>query len=107
MTLVTEPLRTVAVGRFSWYALEWRDRRRNARLHSTFEDEGTETLGEFDLLRYNEPWISPFMPRNELAVEIANGADNRFDTVRSEGPYHVKKVGLSGGSLGYSGCLTV
>jgi hypothetical protein len=68
VTLVTEPLKTVAVGRFSWYALEWRDRRRNARLLATFKDEGIEPLGESDLLRYNDPWIPPFMRRNEWAV---------------------------------------
>ena len=72
--LVTEPERTLAVDRFSWYAPDWRVERRTRKLRSTLEAEGIEPTGEPFLLRYNDPWTPPFMRRNELAVEVA-GAD--------------------------------
>lgn len=72
--LVTEPRRTVAVDRFSWYAPDWRVERRSRKLRSTLEAEGIEPIGEPALLRYNDPWTPPFMRRNELAIEVA-GAD--------------------------------
>lgn len=71
VTLITEPRKTVAVDRFSWYAPEWRVSRRTQKLLSTLEGEGIEPEGEPYLLRYNDPWTPPFMRRNEVAVEVA------------------------------------
>ena len=68
--LVTEPSKTVAVDRFSWYAPAWRVSKHERALRSTLEDEGIEPRGEPSLLRYNDPWTPPFMRRNEVAVEI-------------------------------------
>jgi len=71
VTLVTEPPKTVAVNRFSWYAPEWRVARRTRKLLSTLDREGIEPVGDPYLLRYNDPWTPPFMRRNEVAVEVA------------------------------------
>jgi hypothetical protein len=70
VTLVTEPQKTVAVNQFSWYAPEWRVKRRTQKLLSTLEGEGIEPVGDPTLLRYNDPWTPPFMRRNEVAVEV-------------------------------------
>lgn len=70
VTLVTEPQKTVAVNRFSWYAPDWRVARRTRKLLSTLESEGVEPIGDPYLLRYNDPWTPPFMRRNEVAVEV-------------------------------------
>jgi hypothetical protein len=71
VTLVTEPQKTVAIDRFSWYAPTWRVSRRTRRVQSTLADHGIESVGDPSLLRYNDPWTPPFMRRNEVAVEIA------------------------------------
>ena len=71
--LVTEPPKTLAVDRFSWYAPAWRVDRHERSLRSTLEREGIEPRGEPSLLRYNDPWTPPFMRRNEVAVEIDSG----------------------------------
>ena len=71
VTLVTEPPKTVAVNRFSWYVPEWRVTRRARKLLSTLDREGIEPVGDPYLLRYNDPWTPPFMRRNEVAVEVA------------------------------------
>lgn len=70
--LVTEPPKSVAVDRFSWYAPGWRVTRRKRKLLSTLDSVGIEPLGEPYLLRYNDPWTPPFMRRNEVAVEVAD-----------------------------------
>ena len=70
VTLVTEPQKTVAVDRFSWYAPEWRVARRTRKLLSALDREGIEPEGDPYLLRYNDPWTPPFMRRNEVAVEV-------------------------------------
>lgn len=70
--LATEPPKTVAVDRFSWYAPEWRVERRTRSLLSTLEREGIEPLGDPFLLRYNDPWTPPFLRRNEVAVEVVD-----------------------------------
>lgn len=72
VSLVTEPPKTVAVDRFSWYAPDCRVTRRKTNLLSRLEAEGIEPLGDPHLLRYNDPWTPPFMRRNELAVEVAD-----------------------------------
>jgi hypothetical protein len=71
--LLTEPPKTVAVNRFSWYAPEWRIERRTSKLRSTLEDNGIETAGDPYVLRYNDPFTPPFMRRNEVAVEVDVG----------------------------------
>lgn len=68
--LVTEPPKTVAVMRFSWYAPEWRVKRAERKLLSILESARIEPLDEPTLLRYNDPWTPPFMRRNEVAVEV-------------------------------------
>lgn len=70
VTLITEPRKTVAVDRFSWYAPEWRVTRRTRKLLSTLERGDIERKGDPYLLRYNDPWTPPFMRRNEVAVEV-------------------------------------
>ena len=70
--LVTESQKTVAVDQFSWYAPEWRVKRRTRELLSTLEREDIEPIGDPYLLRYNDPWTPPFMRRNEVAVEVVD-----------------------------------
>jgi len=70
VSLLTEPPKTVAVDRFSWWTPEWRVTRRTRKLLSALDREGVETRGDPYLLRYNDPWTPPFMRRNEIAVEL-------------------------------------
>lgn len=71
VSLVSEPEKTVAVDRFSWYTPDWRVERRTRSLLSALEREGIEARGDPYLLRYNDPWTPPFMRRNEIAIEVA------------------------------------
>lgn len=71
VSLVTEPPKTVAADRFSWYAPEWRVERRTQKLLSTLERETVEPRGEPYLLQYDDPRTPPFMRRNEVAVAVA------------------------------------
>jgi hypothetical protein len=71
VNLVTEPAKTVAVDRFSWYAPEWRVKRRSRTLRSALDQAEIEPVGEPFLLRYNDPWTPPFMRRNEVGIEVA------------------------------------
>ena len=74
--LVTEPEKTVAVTRFSWYPTEGRVKRQSQRLLDTLAREGIETVGEPTLLQYDDPWTPPFMRRNEIAVEVTLDDEN-------------------------------
>ncbi|MFD1586449.1 SOUL family heme-binding protein [Halorientalis brevis] len=71
VSLRTEPAKTMAVTRFSWYAPDWRVERQERDLLSTLDAAGLDPVGEPVLLRYNDPWTPPFMRRNEVAVEVA------------------------------------
>lgn len=68
--LVTQPARTVAAKRFSWYAPRWRVTRQERALRKTLGAAGIDTEGPVSLLRYDDPWTPPFMRRNEVVVEI-------------------------------------
>ncbi|QSG11676.1 SOUL heme-binding protein [Halapricum desulfuricans] len=68
--LVIEPEKTIAARRFSWYAPQWRVERHARRLLDALERGGIEPRGDPSLLRYNDPWMPPFLRRNEVAVEV-------------------------------------
>ena len=68
--LATQPARTVAAKRFSWYAPRWRVTRQERTLRKTIGSAGINTEGSASLLRYDDPWTPPFMRRNEVIVEI-------------------------------------
>lgn len=70
VTLGTEPARTVAAKRFSWYATSRRANRQERRLLAVLEREGIEPSGDPYLLQYDDPGTPPFMRRNEVAVEV-------------------------------------
>lgn len=71
VSLVTEPRKTVAVDRFSWFTPDWRVDRRTRNLRSILDREDIERRGEPSLLRYNDPWTPPFLRRNEIAVTVS------------------------------------
>ncbi|QFU81490.1 SOUL family heme-binding protein [Natronorubrum aibiense] len=68
--LVTEPSRTVAVWRFSWYATDRRVERARQSLRDRLEERGLEARDELTVLQYNDPWTPPFLRRNEVAVTV-------------------------------------
>lgn len=68
--LVVEPLRTVAVRRFSWYATDGRVSRERRKLLAELSDWNVEPRGDPVLLRYDDPWTPPFMRTNEVAVPV-------------------------------------
>ncbi|MEF8774561.1 MAG: heme-binding protein, partial [Halobacteriales archaeon] len=65
VALDTEPARTVAAKRFSWYATSRRANRQERRLLAVLEREGIEPSGDPYLLQYDDPGTPPFMRRNE------------------------------------------
>ena len=70
--LVERPGRTVAVYPFSWWATDGRVERRTEALRSTLADadDAFEIVGEPFLMRYEGPWVPPFLRTNEVAVEV-------------------------------------
>ena len=72
--LVVEPSRTVAVGRFSWYATDDRIERERQRLFAALDERGIERRGQGAVLQYNDPWMPPFMRRNEVSVPVEEPA---------------------------------
>lgn len=70
--LVEQPGRTLAVKRFSWWATDDRVERQTEALRSQLAaaDEPLELSGEPVLLRYEGPWVPPFLRTNEVAVPV-------------------------------------
>ncbi|MHB9288634.1 SOUL family heme-binding protein [Halobacteriales archaeon Cl-PHB] len=71
VSLRTEPARTVAAQRFSWYASDGRVERHTDDLLDALAVRGLEPAGDPVLLQYNDPWTPPFLRRNEVAVEVS------------------------------------
>lgn len=70
--LRTEPERTLAVTRFSWFTPEWRVDRQKQKLLAVLQDSRFDPTDTPSLLRYNDPRTPPYMRRNEVAVEVEN-----------------------------------
>ena len=68
------PARRLAVIRFKGYARQKSVNQVKARLVSALQASGIATVGEPFLMRYNSPWTLGFMRRNEIGIEIAEGA---------------------------------
>jgi hypothetical protein len=70
--LVERPGRTLAVLGFSWWATESRVERKTDDLLSTLaEAEASfDVVGEPVLMRYEGPWVPPFLRTNEVAVPV-------------------------------------
>jgi len=70
--LVERPGRTLAVLAFSWWATDGRVARKTAQLRSALADadERFEVVGDPFLLRYEGPWVPPFLRTNEVAVDV-------------------------------------
>jgi effector-binding domain-containing protein len=69
------PARKLAVIRFKGYAKEKSVNEVKSRLLSILQKNGTATVGEPFLMRYNSPWTPGFMRRNEVGIEIAQSAN--------------------------------
>lgn len=70
--LVEQPGRTLAVIGFSWWATDSRVERKTRELRSQLAaaDTSFEIVGEPVLLRYEGPWVPPFLRTNEVAVPV-------------------------------------
>ena len=68
------PARRLAVIRFKGYARQKSVNEVKARLLSALQTSGIATVGEPFLMRYNSPWTLGFMRRNEIGIEVAQGA---------------------------------
>jgi hypothetical protein len=68
------PARRLAVIRFKGYAGRKSVDEVKSRLLSALQKSGIATVGEPFLMRYNSPWTLGFMRRNEIGIEIAQGA---------------------------------
>ncbi|QIO21577.1 heme-binding protein [Haloarcula sp. JP-L23] len=73
--LVVDPPRTAAVRAFGWYATADRVASEREALLETLADRGIEIRGDPVVLQYNDPWTPPFMRRNEVAVDVADGGN--------------------------------
>lgn len=72
--LVVQPPQTLAVKSFSWYATDGRVADQRAALLDTLAGLDIDLRGEPFLLQYNDPYTPPFLRRNEVAVEVEDGA---------------------------------
>lgn len=70
--LVELPGRTLAVLGFSWWATDDRVARKTDELRAALADATDEydVVGEPFLLRYEGPWVPPFLRTNEVAVTV-------------------------------------
>ena len=70
--LVEQPGRTLAVLGFSWWTSEGRVARKTEELASTLAaaEEPFEVVGDPVLMRYEGPWVPPFLRTNEVAVPV-------------------------------------
>jgi len=68
------PARRLAVIRFKGYARQKSVNEVKARLVSALQTSGIATVGQPFLMRYNSPWTLGFMRRNEIGIEIVQGA---------------------------------
>lgn len=70
VTLVTNPARTLAVGRFTWFATDDRVDREMRRLLDTLDESAVTVVDEPFFMGYDAPGTLPFLRRNEVAVEV-------------------------------------
>ena len=70
--LVEMPGRTLAVLGFSWWTTDDRVARKTDELRTTLADAADEfdIVGAPFLLRYEGPWVPPFLRTNEVAVPV-------------------------------------
>lgn len=70
--LIEQPGRTLAVLGFSWWTSDGRVARKTDQLRSTLAaaDETFDLVGEPFLMRYEGPFVPPFLRTNEVAVEV-------------------------------------
>jgi hypothetical protein len=72
VSLVARPGRTLAVLPFSWWATDGRFERKAEDLRATLAgaDGSFETVGAPVLMRYEGPFVPPFLRTNEVAVPL-------------------------------------
>ena len=66
---LVEP-RKLAVIRFSGYMSQGSYEKNLNLLREALKDEGISTVGEPQLMQYNDPWTPPFSRRNEIALQV-------------------------------------
>jgi hypothetical protein len=62
--------RKLAVIRFSGYMSQGSYDKNLKQLKEALEDEGISTVGEPQLMQYNDPWTPPFSRRNEISLQV-------------------------------------
>ena len=68
---LVEP-RKLAVIRFSGYMSQESYDKNLKRLREALEERAISTVGEPQLMQYNDPWTPPFYRRNEIALQVVN-----------------------------------
>ena len=68
---LVEP-RKLAVIRFSGYMSQGSYEKNLNLLREALKDEGISTVGEPQLMQYNDPWTPPFSRRNEIALQVTD-----------------------------------
>jgi hypothetical protein len=71
VTLHHVPPRTVAVIKFSGWALDQVVQEKVQDLLAALASRGVEPLGQPSLAQYNPPWTPPWKRRNEVMVEVS------------------------------------
>ena len=66
---LVEP-RKLAVIRFSGYMSQGSYDSNLKRLREALEERAISTVGEPQLMQYNDPWTPPFSRRNEIALQV-------------------------------------
>jgi len=56
--------------RFSGYMSQGSYEKNLNLLREALKDEGISTVGEPQLMQYNDPWTPPFSRRNEIALQV-------------------------------------
>jgi len=64
--------RKLAVIRFSGYMSQGSYDKNLKQLREALEDRGISTVGEPQLMQYNDPWTPPFSRRNEIALQVVD-----------------------------------
>ena len=60
----------MAAAEFSGLPFDWEVEQAERQLRAVLLLDGLEAKPGFQLARYNEPWLPPFVKRNEVLIEL-------------------------------------
>lgn len=73
------PARQVAAARFAGYFQPERIRQAKERVNAWLEEQGLQKEGDFVVAAYNPPWVPGFLGRNEVLVNVKDGASTQVN----------------------------